>query len=80
MKKILVSIIIMLFLMFLTFEILTESGTILKSVMFSFTIWRDNIFPSLFPLFVFFPILVVNFPHFIVKMQFFKHFVQSLNL
>ena len=58
MKKILVSIIIMLFLMFLTFEILTESGTILKSVMFSFTIWRDNIFPSLFPFLVLSEILI----------------------
>lgn len=58
MKKILFSVIIMLFLMFLTFEILTESGTILKSVMFSFTIWRDNIFPSLFPFFVLSEILI----------------------
>lgn len=58
MKKIFTSVIIMFLLLFLAFEILTESHTILKSVLFSFTIWRDNIFPSLFPFFVLSEILI----------------------
>ena len=52
MKKILSSVFIMIILIFLAFEILTTSKTILSAVSFSFTIWRDNIFPSLFPFFV----------------------------
>lgn len=52
MKKILTSILIMSILIFIAFEILTESGSILESVNFSFSVWRNNIFPSLFPFFV----------------------------
>ncbi|MEG0026240.1 MAG: hypothetical protein RR847_02210 [Bacilli bacterium] len=58
MNRKIVSIIIMSILLFLVFEILTESQSILKSVVFSFAVWRDNIFPSLFPFFVLSEILV----------------------
>ena len=46
------STLIMIFLIFLCFEILTESNSILNSVTFSLDIFKKNIFPSLFPFFV----------------------------
>ncbi len=52
MKKVQTSILIMLLLFGIMFEILTDSSTILESVNFSFSIWQKNIFPSLFPFFV----------------------------
>lgn len=52
MKKIFVSITIMIILLFLAFEILISSNDILKSVIFSLKIWETNIFPSLFPFFI----------------------------
>lgn len=58
MKKILISIAIMIILLFVAFEILTESESILNSVIFSFSIWESNIFPSLFPFFVLSELLV----------------------
>lgn len=58
MKKVLVSVIIMLILLFVGFEILTESQSILNSVSFSFRIWKNNIFPSLFPFFVLSELLI----------------------
>lgn len=58
MKKIMVSCSIMALLLFFVFEILTESNSILNSVKFSFSIWTNNIFPSLFPFFVLSSILV----------------------
>ncbi len=47
-----VSILIMIFLMFIGYEILTESESILDSVDFSLSVFKNNIFPSLFPFFV----------------------------
>lgn len=58
MKKIFVSIISMIILIFIAIEILTESQSILKTVTFSFSVWLNNIFPSLFPFFVLSEILV----------------------
>ena len=58
MKKILISVFIMIVLLFVSFEILTESESILNSVVFSFKIWQNNIFPSLFPFFVLSELLV----------------------
>lgn len=52
MKKILSSILIMIILIFIMFEILTSSSSILETVSFSFNVWKNNIFPSLFPFFV----------------------------
>lgn len=57
MKKI-ISVSIMIILLFITFEILTESSYILESVLFSFTIWYKNIFPSLFPFFIISELLI----------------------
>ncbi len=58
MKKTWISILIMSLFIFIGFQILTESKEILKSVTFSFNIWKNNIFPSLFPFFVLSEILM----------------------
>ena len=52
------SIIIMIILVFIGFEVLTESKTILDSVSFSLNIFKNNIFPSLFPFFVLSSLLI----------------------
>lgn len=57
MKKTL-SVFIMIVLIFVGFEILTESESILNSVSFSLNIFKNNIFPSLFPFFVLSNILI----------------------
>lgn len=57
MKKI-VSVLIMIILLYIGYEILTESETILKSVDFSLNVFKNNIFPSLFPFFVLSNILI----------------------
>lgn len=58
MKKIISSILIMYLLLFVGFEILTDSASILNSVSFSFKIWQNSIFPSLFPFFVLSELLI----------------------
>lgn len=57
MKKI-QSIIIMIVLIFIGYEILTESQSILSSVKFSLNIFKNNIFPSLFPFFILSSLLI----------------------
>lgn len=51
MKK-LTSVLILIILSYIGYEILTESESILNSVSFSLNIFKNNIFPSLFPFFV----------------------------
>lgn len=58
MRKNIVSILIMFILTFITFQILISSTDILNSVAFSFNIWKNSIFPSLFPFFVISEILI----------------------
>lgn len=58
MKKIIFSVFIMIVLLFIMFEILTSSQTIMDSIGFSFNIWKNNIFPSLFPFFVLSEVLI----------------------
>ena len=58
MNKKLTSILIMILLIFFAVEILTSSNSIIQSVNFSFNVWKNNIFPSLFPFFVLSDILV----------------------
>lgn len=53
-----ISITIIIILIFICLEILTESQTILDSVAFSLNIWKNNIFPSLFPFFVLSDIMI----------------------
>lgn len=52
MKKNLNSFIILLTTIFLTIEVIMNSEEVIDSARFSFTIWKDNIFPTLFPFFV----------------------------
>lgn len=58
MKKIIASILIMVVLLFTVFEILTSSESIMSTIGFSFGVWKNNIFPSLFPFFVLSHILI----------------------
>jgi len=58
MKKILTTIGILFILLFITSEILTKSSSILNAVNFSFTIWKENVFPSLFPIFIISELLI----------------------
>lgn len=58
MKKNITSILIMILLIFLALQILTSSHSIIESVSFSFSVWKNNIFPSLFPFFVLSDILI----------------------
>ena len=58
MRKIVESVLIMVVLLFVMFEILTSSSSIMDTVGFSFGVWKNNIFPSLFPFFVLSEILV----------------------
>lgn len=61
-----VNIFIIIVLSFLCFEILTERESILSSVSFSLEIWKNNIFPSLFPFFVLSEIMIkFGIPEFI---------------
>lgn len=53
-----ISVLIIFILAFICFEILTERESILNSVNFSVSIWKDNIFPSLFPFFVLSEVMV----------------------
>ena len=47
-----ISVFIMVVLLFIVYEILTESESILNSVNFSLNVFKNNVFPSLFPFFV----------------------------
>ena len=51
MKKV-ESFLIMIILLFVCFEILVDSNSILNSILFSLDIFKNNVFPSLFPFFV----------------------------
>lgn len=48
----------MTLLLSITFFILTESKAVMEAVLFSFQIWKNNIFPSLFPFFLLSELLI----------------------
>lgn len=52
------SVLIMIILLFICLEILTDSESILNSVSFSLNIFKKSIFPSLFPFFVLSTLLI----------------------
>jgi len=58
MKKNITSILIVSILIIFTFLLLITSETVLEVVRFSFDIWKNSIFPSLFPFFVMSEILI----------------------
>ena len=57
MKKIL-NLIVVLILLFFMIQILIKSSLVTASVSFSFNLWKNNIFPSLFPFFIFSELLI----------------------
>jgi len=66
MKKNIVNLCILLIMLIISIEVLSESESVLESVKFSFNIWQNNIFPSLFPFFVIGNILInLGFPQLI---------------
>lgn len=77
MKKIISSILIMIVLLFCAYEILSESETIMNSVIYSFNIWTNNLFPSLFPFFVLSEILI-NYGFVELVSELFKPIFQKL--
>ena len=52
MKNMIITIISFFILLFLGFEILSESNMIMDSVSLGFSLWKNNIVPSLFPFFL----------------------------
>ena len=71
------SIFSLIILVFLCFEILTESKSILNAVSFSLLIWKNNIFPSLFPFFVLSEIMIkYGIPEFIGNLL--KNFMNKI--
>lgn len=63
MKKILSNVLLLLIMILISVEVLIESADVLESVKFSFSIWENSIFPSLFPFFVIGNILIdLGFP------------------
>ena len=63
MKKNISNIIYILVLIIMTIEVLIKSNLVINSVKFSFNMWINNIFPSLFPFFIIGNILIeLNFP------------------
>lgn len=77
MKKILTTVLILTILLFVVFEILTESESILNAVYFSFNIWKENVFPSLFPFFVLSELLI-NYGFIELVGEIFKPFMNKV--
>lgn len=77
MKKIFGSVAIMTVLLIILFEILLTSNEIMEAVTFSIIIWKNNIFPSLFPFFVLSEILI-NFGLIEIMGELFKPIMQKL--
>lgn len=66
MKKNFSNVVILLTVLIISIEVLKESESVLESVKFSFNIWQNNIFPSLFPFFVIGNVLInLGFPKFL---------------
>lgn len=79
MRKICESVLIMAVLLFVVFEILTSSESIMETVGFSFGVWKNNIFPSLFPFFVLSHILI-NYGFVELVGELFKPFMRLFKL
>lgn len=77
MNKKIGSISIVLILGILIFEILTKSSSIYETISFSFGIWKNNIFPSLFPFFVITEI-AINYGIVELFSEIFKPFMQKM--
>lgn len=66
MKKIIINLLYIFLVCIICIEVLLNSKVVIESVKFSFSIWQNNIFPSLFPFFIIGNILIsLGFPHII---------------
>jgi len=64
MKKTIINLLYITLICIICIEVLKNSEVVLNSVKFSFNIWQNNIFPSLFPFFIIGNILIsLGFPH-----------------
>ena len=79
MKRIYKSIFIMFLLLFVLFLILTSSQSVIDSIMLSFSIWKNNVFPTLFPFFVLSEILI-NYGFVELTSELFKPFMRLFKL
>lgn len=52
MKKIIINLLYIILVCIICVEVLINSKVVIESVKFSFIIWQNNIFPSLFPFFI----------------------------
>lgn len=63
MKKIIINLLYIVLICIICVEVLINNKVVLESVKFSFNIWQNNIFPSLFPFFIIGNILIsLGFP------------------
>ena len=77
MKKYIINFLFILLIIILSIEVLLESNIVISSVKFSFNIWQNNIFPSLFPFLVIGNILInAGIPELLGKI--FKNIVNKL--
>lgn len=68
MKKKLSDVFIFILLLFILINLLIKSNSIQHSIQISFDIWKNNLFPSLFPMFVLSEIFIsFNFDHYFNK-------------
>lgn len=58
MKRIFINCLYVLFFLFILVNIFIKSSSIHNAVNFAFVIWKDNLFPTLFPMFVLSEILI----------------------
>ncbi|MBQ8234657.1 MAG: hypothetical protein IJZ36_03645 [Bacilli bacterium] len=72
-------IFILFILIIICFLVLTNSNDILSSSIFSFNIWKNNIFPSLFPFFIISQLLI-NYGFVEVLSELFKPLMNFFNL
>jgi len=66
-------------LLFVLFLILTSSQSVIDSIMLSFSIWKNNVFPTLFPFFVLSEILI-NYGFVELTSELFKPFMRLFKL
>ena len=69
----------MFLLLFVLFLILTSSQSVIDSIMLSFSIWKNNVFPTLFPFFVLSEILI-NYGFVELTSELFKPFMRLFKL
>ena len=77
MKKKLISILYLILIIFITFDVLKNANMVMEMVKFSYKLWINNIFPSLFPFFILSEILIrFGFVEFISEI--FKGIMQKI--